>query len=86
MNLGVAYLRERNFEAAVSAYHRTLELDSGRAESWAGLACAPEELRPEEAIDCYRNALERDPGHVGAAGSISPPSCGGRLAPSPALW
>ena len=52
-------------------YTRATELAPERAENWAGLGNAQENTgKPKDALASYRRAVEADPGHASALGSL----------------
>jgi tetratricopeptide (TPR) repeat protein len=56
-------------ERAESLFRRSLSLDADDVDSWFGLGRTLEDLgQADVALSCYRNVLERQPGHALALG------------------
>jgi cytochrome c-type biogenesis protein CcmH/NrfG len=63
-HLGDAYFNTDQFEDAILAYKKTLEIDPSNADVWTDLGVMYRRSgNPEKAIEAFDRAFERDSGH-----------------------
>jgi Flp pilus assembly protein TadD len=68
---GLAAIEQDRLEDAVETFRLLLDSEPNHADGWNDLGVIMEALgNPGEALKCYRNALEADPGHAGARANL----------------